>query len=413
MDPQSLIYRWNRHDYAQRDTRRIFNRRTTPIELDDETLRDGLQSPSVKVPKIEDKIRILHYMNDLGISIADIGFPAAGEKALEDTIRIASEIGKNNLRIGASCAGRTTPRDIDPMVEVSQKAGVPIEAHIFIGSSMIRRYTEDWSLDALQKYTEEAVTYCTRNGLGVMYVTEDTTRAQPRTIKRLFTTAIEAGARRVCVCDTCGYVTPDGIVNLIDFVRKVIWDTGEDVKIDWHGHNDRGLGLCNALVAAIDANVDRIHGTCLGIGERAGNASIDQILINLYLMQLYRKDLTRLGEYCHFVSKVCDVPIADNYPAVGHDAFRTATGVHAAAIIKAGRKSEDHWLADAVYSGVPASAIGLEQKIEIGPVSGRSNVVYWLEKRGIEPTEERVLKIFEHAKTSDHILTEEEIRKLI
>jgi 2-isopropylmalate synthase len=322
-------------------------------------------------------------------------------------------VAHSRLKIQVACAGRTLVSDIEPIADIMQKTGVPVEAHLFIGSSMIRRYTEDWDLSRLLRHTEEAMSFCHAHGVSAMYVTEDTTRAEPEIIAKLFTTAIECGARRVCVSDTVGYSTPDGILNLIEFVRLVIRETGEDVKIDWHGHDDRGLGLCNALVAAIDARVDRIHGTCLGIGERAGNASIDQIIVNLFLMGFYDNDLSKLAEYCRFVAEVYGVPIPDHYPAVGRDAFRTSTGVHAAAIVKAFDKGDGPELADYVYSSVPAHALGLEQLIEIGPVSGRSNIIHCLKKKGYEPTEALVERILQHAKQADHILTDDELERLV
>jgi 2-isopropylmalate synthase len=413
LDNRDLIYPWNNLNYKGEDSRRLLNRKNDAVELDDETLRDGLQSPSVKTPSVEEKLRILHFMEELRIDIADIGLPAAGDKMRADALRLAKEIAGAGRRIRAACAGRTKTADIDPIVRISQEAGIPVEAHIFIGTSMIRRYTEAWDLDYLLRSTEEAVAYCVKNNLEVMYVTEDTTRVGPRELKKLYAAAIGAGARRICVSDTVGYATPDGILNLIDFIKEIIWESGEKVKIDWHGHNDKGLSLCNALVAAIDAGVDRIHGTCLGIGERAGNTAIDQLLINLHLKEMYRGNLSALGAYCRYVSEVCHVPIPPFYPVVGQDAFRTATGVHAAAIVKALRKSEDTWLADYIYSGVPAHAVGLEQVVEIGPLSGKANVEFWLSKRGIPATEELVAKILSHAKLQDHILTEDEVRGII
>jgi 2-isopropylmalate synthase len=242
-----------------------------------------------------------------------------------------------------------------------------------------------------------------------MYVTEDTTRVGPRELKKFYTAAIFAGARRICVSDTVGYATPDGITNLMDFIKEIVWETGQEVKLDWHGHNDMGLSLCNALVAAIDAGVDRIHGTCLGIGERAGNTPIDQLLINLSLKDMYPGSLTSLGAYCRYVSEVCRVPIPAHYPVVGRDAFRTATGVHAAAIVKAMKKSEDTWLADYIYSGVPAHMVGLGQVVEIGPLSGKANVEYWLAQRKIPATGELIAKILSFAKDQDHILSEKEL----
>src|SRR5438874_12479506 len=241
-----------------------------------------------------------------------------------------------------------------------------------------------------------------------MFVTEDTTRADPETLQKLYDTAIAAGARRICVSDTCGHATPEGVRNLLTFVRDEIV-RGRSVKVDYHGHNDRGLGTINALVAT--ALADRVHGCALGIGERVGNTSMDQLLINMQLFGLVDRDLTPLVEYTALVAEHCGIPIPPNYPAMGADAFRTGTGVHAAAVIKALRKN-DRALADRVYSGVPASVLGREQRIEVGPMSGESNVVFWLEQHGYRPTPERIARIFDAAKASDRLLTAQELDAL-
>jgi 2-isopropylmalate synthase len=403
MKEQDLIYDWNMH--------KDFFRPSKKIEFDDETLRDGLQSPSVKDPTIEEKIEILHLMNDLGIDSADIGLPGAGPNAVEHVHRLAQEIVDCKLDIEANCAARTLEADILPVIEVSQKTGLPIEVSTFIGSSPIRIYAEEWNLDTMLRLSEESVTLAVEAGLPVMYVTEDTTRANPDTIEKLYTTAIECGARRICVCDTVGHVIPSGVKNLIGYVREVVAKTGEDVKVDWHGHRDRGLSVPNT-VAAIEAGADRVHATALGVGERVGNTPMDILLVNLQLLGWIDRDLMKLPEYCRKVSKACDVPIGLNYPVIGEDAFRTATGVHAAAVIKAQKKG-DHWLADRVYSGVPAHLFGREQAIEIGPMSGESNVVFWLKQRGVEPKKEIVDKIFSLAKTSRALLDENELMELL
>jgi 2-isopropylmalate synthase len=261
--------------------------------------------------------------------------------------------------------------------------------------------------------TEDAVKFAASHGLPVMYVTEDTTRAQPDTVRALYRTAIDAGARRICVCDTVGHATPHGVRALIKFVRSVVDEMGlgEQIKIDWHGHQDRGLGVINSI-AAYEAGADRLHGTGLGIGERVGNTPLDQLMVNLQLMGYIDRDLSNLTRYCEAVSQATGVPIPVSYPVVGRDAFRTATGVHAAAVIKAFRKG-DEWLADAVYSGVPAKSFGREQLIEIGPMSGKSNVVFWLEHHGLEPTTERVERIFNRAKQSDSVLTNDELMQMV
>ncbi len=401
---RNLIYDWNRvGEQAEAPAK--------PIELDDETLRDGLQSPSVISPPVEKKLEILHLMENLGIHSVNIGLPGAGPHVQRQVLRLAQEIVDGKMNIRPNCAARTLKADIVPIVEISQKAGIQIEAATFIGSSPIRQFAEGWDLDRLLKYTEEAVRYTVAEGLPNMYVTEDTTRARPETIRKLYTTAIECGARRVVVTDTVGHATPQGVHALVSFMKNVIADTGEEVKLDWHGHRDRGLSVPNSL-AAIEAGVDRVHACALGIGERCGNTPMDILLVNLKLSGRIPNDLSGLAQYCRTVSEAVGVPIPANYPIVGDDAFRTGTGVHAAAVVKALNK-DDLWLADRVYSGVPAGEFGLKQKIEVGPMSGLSNVQYWLSSHGRPVDPDLVRAIFEKAKASSRVLEDEEIEALV
>jgi isopropylmalate/homocitrate/citramalate synthase len=392
-----LIHDWNRTDAAG----------LTKVQLNDETLRDGLQSPSVRTPTIDEKLRILHLIDRLGIDTADIGLPGAGPHVVRDVERLAREIGTARLGVQANCAARTVIADIRPIAEISQRAGIPIECCTFIGSSPLRQYAEGWGIDQLLKLSEEAITFAVGEGLTVMYVTEDTTRADPETLRRLYSTAIRSGARRVCVADTVGHATPVGAAAVVRFVAQVVKDCGGGIGIDWHGHRDRDFAVINSL-AAMDAGATRLHGAAIGIGERVGNTPMDTLLVNLVLMGYIERDLSALVEYCQVVSDVTGVPIPPNYPVVGRDAFRTATGVHAAAVIKAFRK-KDTTLVDAVYSGVPASMVGREQEIEVGPMSGKSNVVFWLERRGLPVTDESVDRIFAKAKASTRVLEEAEI----
>ncbi len=400
----SLIYDWNQASGPQL---RVARR---PL-LNDETLRDGLQSPSVIDPSIGKKIELLHMMAAVGIDSLNLGLPGAGPRAKADVQALAEEIVKSRLRIRPNCAARTLESDIRPIADVVQATGLEIEAATFLGSSPIRQYTENWTLDFLLHTTEKAVQFARSLGLPVMYVTEDTTRARPEVIKKLYTTAIECGARAVVVCDTVGHIMPRGVHALVRFVcEEVVKPTGEHVRVDWHGHCDRGLAVANSLMA-LEAGADQVHGAAIGIGERVGNTPIDQMLVNLKLMGApgYEdRDLTRLKDYVRAVSEAVGVGIPPNYPVFGSDAFRTATGVHAAAVIKAYRR-DDRELANRVYSGVPSHWFGLEQQIEIGPMSGKSNVVYWLERHGLEPTNERVERIFARAKQADRVLTENEI----
>ena len=399
--PHPLIYDWN-HDVAG----------PRPVAmLDDETLRDGLQSPSVRTPMIEEKIEILRHMDALGIDTADIGLPGAGPRVARDVERLARAIGEGRLSIRANCAARTMVADIQPIAEIQQKTGVPIECCAFIGSSPIRQYAEGWSIEYLQKCTEEALTFASKQGLTTMYVTEDTTRADPDSLRLLLTTAIRSGAKRLCVADTVGYATPNGAKAVVRFVKSIVEELGADVGIDWHGHKDRGFGVASSI-AALEAGATRLHGAALGIGERCGNTPIDLLLVNLVMMGYREHDLKGLPAYCQTVARACDVRIPPNYPVVGADAFRTATGVHAAAVVKAFRKG-DRPLMDAVYAAVPASLVGREQEIEIGPLSGRSNVVFWLEKRGLPASDEIIDHVFEAAKASRRTLTHEQVQALV
>src|SRR5688500_7036030 len=383
------------------------------VELNDETLRDGLQCPSVTDPVIEDKKALLHLMVDLGIAAADIGLPGAGARARGDTLALAKEAAAHSLDLDLNCAARTVIADVEPVARISQEAGVPIEAATFIGSSPIRQYAEDWTLDRMLAVSEEAVSFAVLEGLLVMFVTEDTTRAAPDTLKALYGNAIRWGARRLCLADTVGHATPDGVRRLVRFVRdEIITPSGEAVKLDWHGHRDRGLGLANCL-AAIEEGVDRVHGTALGIGERVGNAEMDLLLINLKLLGAHRHDLSKLPEYSHLASRSCGVPIPPSYPVLGDDAFRTGTGVHAAAIIKA-RKKGHAWLADRIYSGVPAGDFGLSQRIEISPVSGLSNVKSWLEEHGYAPADDALCQLlFDAAKPMHRVVRHDELHAMI
>jgi len=404
MNVSELIYDWNQL-YPQS------LRPPGPVLLNDETLRDGLQSPSVRDPTIEQKIEILHLMEAIGINSLDLGLPGAGPRAVEHVTALAKEIVHHKLTIQANCAARTHENDIRPIAEIVQKTGLPIQAATFLGSSPIRRYTEGWTDDFLLQTTEKAIKCAVSLGLEIMYVTEDTTRCDPAMVKRLYSTAINCGARVIVLCDTAGHATPMGTVALVKFVlEEVVKPSGEKIRVDWHGHCDRGLGTANAM-AALVAGANCVHATALGIGERVGNTQMDQMLVNLKLMGIApwdQQDLTKLKHYCEAVSEATGVPIPVNYPVVGDDAFRTATGVHAAAVIKAYKK-KDVVLANTVYSGVPSHVFGLEQVIDIGPMSGKSNVHFWLERRGLPVTDELVERIYRRAKSSDHTLSEAEI----
>jgi 2-isopropylmalate synthase len=382
------------------------------VLLNDETLRDGLQNPSVRDPSIGKKIEILHLMESLGIETVNIGLPGAGPRAYADTEALAREIVESRMKIRPNCAARTHKNDIRPVIEISGRVGMPLEVATFLGSSPIRRLVEDWTVEHLERITEDAVKFAADAGLPVMYVTEDTIRTDPSTVKKLYSTAIRSGARAIVLCDTVGHAIPRGAYNLVKFaIEEIVKPSGETIRVDWHGHNDRGLAVANSL-AAVAGGADQIHAAAISLGERVGNTPMELMLVNLRLLGVIDRDLSNLKKYSETVAAATGTVIPPNYPVVGRDAFRTATGVHASAIAKAYKKNDPE-LANAIYSGVPAHLFGLDQVIEIGPLSGKSNVIFWLERRGIPVTDEIVDRIYAAAKKSERVLNEKEILALL
>jgi isopropylmalate/homocitrate/citramalate synthase len=398
-----LIYDWNILEAPWRPERRIL--------VTDETLRDGLQSPSITHPDITDKVYLLYLMNDLGIDAADLGLCGAGDRFKYDVTVLAREIANQGMSIQPQSAARTMLSDIEPIVDASQEAGIAIEACIFLGTSPIRQYAEGWDVEFLLERAQESVKFAVDHGLPVMFVTEDTTRAHPDTLRVVYRAAIEAGAQRICVSDTVGHATPEGVRALIKFIRDFVDEVNPNVGIDWHGHRDRGMDIVNTL-AAIEAGADRVHACGLGIGERSGNTPMEVLLVNLNLIGWADRNLTRLPDYCQVIADKCNAPVPFNYPVVGADSFRTSTGVHAAAVVKA-LSMDDSWLADRVYSGVPASMVGRTQGIEIGPMSGEHNVRFFLRERGVEEHPLYIEKILAAAKRSNRLLSEADVMRMV
>lgn len=397
----AAIHDWNACPNPSSSRRPLFN---------DETLRDGLQSPSVRDPELSDKRDMIHRLAQIGVEAVDLGMPGAGSKALSAVMALLVEIRDHRLPIRPNVAVRTVEQDLAQAAEVQQRVGIPLEAGVFLGSSAVRMDAESWDIGHLVRLTRNAVSFCRREQVQVMMVTEDTTRASPDALKALYGAALDEGAQALCLADTVGHATPHGAQSLVRLVREEIIGQRR-IQLDWHGHNDRGLAVACAM-AAWEAGADRLHGTILGIGERCGNASLDQLLVNFTLAGSWKGDLTHLPALAERVAALVGVEIPTNYPILGRDAFRTGTGVHAAAIVKALRRG-DARLADLVYSAVPASVVNRRQEIEVGPMAGRSNVEYWLESRGYDVTPERVSHILALAKRSNRVLIEEDIRSAL
>lgn len=401
--PENIIFDWNKGNRHSPPLRRV--------ELFDETLRDGIQCPSITDPPIEKKLEILRLLDSIGVDEADIALPGAGKRAVDDCTTMVEMIRDEGLTIRPAAAARTHPNDIRPIIDIAEKTGIPIEVYAFLGSSPIRLFTEGWDEDKLEELTRTATRMTKDAGLPFAFVTEDTIRSHPKTLDRLFRAAIEEGADRLCLCDTVGHATPDGVFNLIHYTKNIIQSMGTDTKIDWHGHSDRGLGLVNAMYA-IEAGADRVHGTILGIGERVGNVQLDLLMMNLKLEGVLDNDLSPMSDLVDLVSEAMEWPVPPAYPVFGQDAFRTGTGVHAAAVVKALKKG-DPLLADLIYSGVPASWFGREQEIEVGPMSGNANILYWLHKNGYQGTDAEVNTIRQAAKNTNRLLSNAELKALM
>lgn len=401
---KALIYDWN-HGAKPRPCERA------PVQLDDETLRDGLQCPSVKTPAIRDQKAFLHILASLGVHAIDIGLPASGAAQRASTLALAREVARARLPLSLNCAARTKLEDVHIVVDISQKAGIQIEVATFIGSSPIRQFAEGWDVRFIENAARKAIAETVKNGLPSMFVTEDTTRTRPEVLRRLCLSAIESGARRLCIADTVGFATASGAARIVSFLKKVIAESGEKVSLDWHGHQDRGLGLAAAL-AAWDAGADRLHGAFLGLGERSGNTPLDLLLVNLKIDGAINNDLSGLASCVGKVAEWMGVEIPFSYPVFGKDAYRTCTGIHASAMLK-GLKKGNHEVSELVYSAAVPGWFGRNHTVEIGPMSGASNVVYWLEGRGLEPSADLVAAVLSHAKRSSRTLCDEDIHEII
>jgi 2-isopropylmalate synthase len=376
------------------------------VELLDDTLRDGLQNAAVRQPTPDEKRELLHLMAAAGVTSVNLGLPGSSPAAFESAELLCREIARDRLPLAVVCAGRTLEPDMRAIVELAQRTGLPVEGHAFVGTSAIRAKVEGWDAALVARRTEAALRVLVGEGLCAAFVSEDTTRSRPDTLRELFSVALDAGATRLCLCDTVGHATPQGARRLVAFAQDLVASRGARVPLDWHGHNDRGLGLANAL-AALEAGVSRVHATVLGVGERVGNVQLELVVLNLALDGRVPLELEPLSRYASRAATLLGWTIPPNHPLLGENAFRTATGVHAAAIVKA--KQHGGALEDLVYAAVPARAVGRKQEIRIGRMSGRANVVSWLVDHGIEVNDALVRAVLERAHAADHLLSDEEI----
>ncbi|MEW6279772.1 MAG: 2-isopropylmalate synthase [Candidatus Eremiobacterota bacterium] len=397
MTEADLIYDWNRQHGPV----------AWPAEPEvlDLTLWEAGHCPEALQPSLADRIDLLHRMGELGINAACVG--SAATTAWPEALALLSEWADSRLTVRPACLCQPEREQLDRVLEAAQGVSVLLEA----GVSPLEEWKGRQHLLHRLEVLRECALYASGHGLTVTVLCPDVAQAPPDFLIALWSTAIQAGASRLALVDSTGFATPPGAARLVQFAREVVRRLGREVGLDWHGYNDRGLALANALTA-LEAGAQRVHASALGLAERAGCVPLDLLLVNLRLLGAVDRPMEALAGYCQQVAAACKVDVLPNYPVLGQDAFRTGTGVHAAAIVKAERKGFSA-LADLIYSGVPAGMFGFEQVIEVGPMAGESNVLFWLRKQGLEPTPERVEAIMGLAKSSDHVLTDREIREAL
>lgn len=396
---KELVNDWGNYDFGNRK-----------ISVLDTTLRDGLQGAQIKKhPTLSEKIFFLHACEELGIDAIEIGFPISSEEHKNKIIALAKDAKNNNLKIKLSCMARTVVKDVEAVIDVSQKAGVPLTVNLLVGSSRLRRLVEDWDKKEIVKWIEQSIKTANKYNLPVEFLTEDTTRSHTTSLETFYTTALNNGVKRIWICDTVGIATPNSTKKITQyFIKHIIRD--KKIGLDWHGHDDRGLSVANSLAAA-EVGADRIQGTALGVGERAGNAPLEQVIINLALSGNKKYNLKKLLEYSTIASKMFGIPIRDNYPGIGNFVHSTAVGMHAAAILKA-RKMRRKDLEGIVYSPFHPEIFDRELEILVGPMSGVSNVIWNLEKLGIEVTDDLIEKILLVAKRENRFLKSFDLKKI-
>ncbi|WP_437742766.1 2-isopropylmalate synthase [Sorangium sp. So ce1504] len=295
-----------------------FDRGARPVEVLDETLRDGIQGVSTVNPPRARKIELLHAMASVGVDVVNLGIPAAGPRQFDDACLLVREIVASRLPLGLTAAARTLAADVEEVARVAERAGAPIMVYAFIGSSPIRHFVEGWGPDFLARSVDEAGRAAAAAGLPFCLVAEDATRSPPDMLRTLFRAAVDAGAARLCLCDTTGHVTPPGVEALVAFARRELGALGATgIELDWHGHNDRGLGLAAALWA-VASGVERVHATALGVGERTGNTCLELLVDNLGRLGARPPvPRERLAAYCAAASRALAWPVAPDHPIAG------------------------------------------------------------------------------------------------
>lgn len=396
----ALVYDWNMTDADAPLAR--------GVRVIDETLYEAVHAASA-LPDAGAISELLRCMPAIGIS--EVGLGALSASTLPEIVRRARLIAEERLPLAPACVVDAVSTEVDRVAHVLDASGGRLTVTLLVQASSLQQRALGQAPDRALADLEGALEAAARCGADSALLLHDAGRAHPAPLRRIVNAALGHGVERVCLWDSAGRTSPRGAGRLVAFMRRVAAERDALIQVGWFGRNDRDLALASALEAR-RRGADALHATALGLGHGAGCVPIDLLLANLLLLEVIDSDLSALKQYCDLAARAFGFSIPASYPVFGGDAFRTATGVHAAAIIKA-RDKGDHWLADRVYSSVPAGLFGLHQIIDVGPMSGESNAVAWLRHHGFTPQPELVKRIIARAKASKATLTAEEMREEI
>jgi 2-isopropylmalate synthase len=387
--------------------------RRQPIEVGDVTLSEGLLSPSVVDPSQPDKRRLLSLMPVLGLRAVSLGHPGLGVRQFSTVLNLARELMLAQWELDASCVARASVKDVASALDVRERSGLDVEVAVTLAVSPIQMEAEGLSAARLRDAAEASIAFAVRAGARVVAVLDDASRTPPEQLAPVLRDVAALGASAVRLADSAGRATPDATRALVRFVSEHLRTrTGRPVRLDWVGQNDRGLALANAM-AAVDAGVDRVFASALGLGSRSGITPMELLLTNLRVNGLWSHSLRTVVEYCESAATAFGIAIAPSSPLIGSDAFRTGSGAHATALVKALRAG-DPWLADNVISGVPAGLLGLENRVDISPVSGLSNVRWWLARHGYDASDQVLTReLLLAVKQTQRAATDDELHELV
>jgi 2-isopropylmalate synthase len=403
------LYSWS----SQREISSPLRTPQVHVEIDDETWRDGMQGTQTeRHPDTEERREYLVFAGKNGfIEHADIGFPGSGIKHRNEMVNLINSLEEKKAGITLSAAGRGSAKDdIRAILEVSSRTGYPLEGDLFLDTSEIRAKVEGWDRTEKLKSLKDNISLLKKEGLPVMFVLERATTTSPKELYDPLMMAIDLGVDRICIADTQGIITPQGVSNIFRWVINEIGENNKDLKLDFHEHNDLGMGIANCLVAAAEG-VDRLHATARGIGERAGNVNLEQLLVVLSAKGYRKTDVRKIRDFAEMSASMLGLEISKYEPIIGENSMETASGVHASAY----GKSELHENLPPIYFPFDLKDTGSKAVVKIGPSGGIANVrIFCKNELGIEEiSEEKAREILDDAQKNWGILSAERVQELL